>query len=196
MILEAILSTAEAGGGTHLAPVGVIIPDDLKRAQDIDELGLRLYAGSRSYENLLSRGEGAVNLTDNVLYFVDAALRASCPTLPCTRVTPRRIADANGVWEFNVKAFERAGNPAAVTGRVLCYEGASGLFGLCRAHGAVLEAAVAASRRGFLPRGELENAWPGWRSIVAKTGGAREKAAFDMLAEELHREGFSLDSNR
>ena len=193
MIIETILSTLDSDGKTHFAPVGVIFPDDMEHLGKAEILSFKLYAGSRTYENLRARGEGVVNLTGNVLYFADAALRKICETYPSNKVKPHRLADAGVFWEFSVSLFDAGRNPALVTAKVLTYEQRLGFFtGFCRAQGAVLEAAVAASRRDFLPRREIETPWPVWREIVEKTGSAREKQAFQILSKKLTGEGFSL----
>jgi len=196
MILETILSTEDVDGKTHYAPIGVIIPgsfpDYPESPDQIRELQLRLYPGSRTYENLLARGEGVVNLTENVMYFADASLRESCGGLASEKVKPRRLADTAGFWEFSVTLFETVREPALVKGRILYYFEPRGFFGLCRAHGAVLEAAVAVSRRRFISKQAIETPWPAWRDIVEKTGGVREQQAFDILTEKLICEGFSL----
>ena len=193
MIIEAILSTLGADRNTHFAPVGVIFLDDMKNPGEAEELRFKLYEGSHTYENLRAHGEGAISLTGNVLYFVDAGLRKSCETHPSKSVKPHRLAHASAFWEFSVSSFDASQNPALITTKVLRYEQLCGFSGLCRAHGAVLEAAVAASRRGFLPKRAIEAPWPYWREIVEKTGGVREREAFDILSKKLTGEGFSLE---
>ena len=190
MILETILSTVDAKGETHFAPIGVIFPDSPDDLANTKEIKLRLYAGSRTYENLRAWGEGVVNLTGNILYFADASLIKRCQAHMSAKVKPHRLGDADVVWEFSVTSFETAKEPALVTATVLCYDKLGGFSGFCRAHGAVLEAAVAVSRRHILPYKTIENSWPMWQNIVAKTGGAREKKAFDILTKTLLHEGF------
>jgi len=140
-------------------------------------------------------GEGVVNLTDNLLYFTSCSLRRCCKSIKSEKVRPHRLADACRVWEFSVVSFGAARDPATVIGEVLRYEELGGFSGLCRAHGAVLEAAVAVSRYRFLPKQMIESKWATWQEIVNKTGGLREKAAFEMLTEDLVEKGFKLEEN-
>ena len=92
MILEAILSTLGKDGKTHLAPIGVILPDNKQDPEGIGELSFKLYAGSCTYDNLLALGEGVANLTDDVMYFVDALYRKNGKTSPPAKVKPQREA--------------------------------------------------------------------------------------------------------
>lgn len=192
MIIEIIMSTLGADGKTHLAPIGILLPDEVESPGEARELRFKLYEGSVTYKNLQVLGEGVANLTGNVLYFVDAALRESCETHPSAGVRPHRLADTIGFWEFSVSSFDTSRNPALVVAQVLIYEEPGRAPGFCRAHGAVLEAAIAASRRRFLPRQAIEKPWPGWREIVEKTGGRQERQAFEILSEKLVGEGFFL----
>ena len=192
MVLESILSTVNPKGETHFAPIGVILPDSPDSPEKIGQLKFKLFAGSHTYENLRTWGEGVVNLSDNLLYFTSRSHRERCKSILSEKVRPHRLADACKIWEFSVVSFEAGHNPATVIGEVLCYEELVSFSGLCRAHGAVLEAAVVASRYRILPKQAIESKWATWQEIVNKTGGLQEKAAFDMLTEDLVGKGFDL----
>jgi len=195
MVFESILSTMNPEGDTHFAPIGIILPDSPESPEKIRQLKFKLFAGSCTYENLRALGEGVVNLTDNLLYFTSQSLRGRCKSIQSEKVRPHRLADACRVWEFSVKSFGAAHDPVTVIGEVLRYEELGGFSGLCRAHGAVLEAAVAVSRSHFLPKQVIESKWATWQEIVNKTGGQQEKAAFEMLTEDLVEKGFELEEN-
>ena len=192
MVLESILSTVNPEGETHFAPIGVILPDSPDSHEKIGQLKFKLFADSLTYENLRNWGEGVVNLTDNLLYFTSRLHRGRSKSILSKKVKPHRLADACKVWEFSVVSFEACYDPATVIVEVLCYDELGSFSGLCRAHGAVLEAAVVVSRYHILPKQAIESKWAGWQEIVDKTGGLREKEAFDMLTDDLVEKGFVL----
>ena len=176
MILETIVSTLNEDGTTNFAPIGAILEDD--------SVQFKLYAGSTTYKNLQARGEGVVNITDNVLYFVDADLRKNCKTVSSKKVKPYSLADTCEVWEFSVASFEvgEGNTPVALVKTCIKHRAEYKSFsGFCRAYGAVLEAAVALSRKHLLPKEFIQNSWVVWQDIVNKTGGLREKKAFEIL---------------
>ena len=58
-------------------------------------------------------------------------------------------------------------------------------FGFNRAKHAVVEAAILATRTAFLPRPKSKRNSTGWRPLVEKTGGPREREAFEFLREHI-----------
>jgi hypothetical protein len=54
-------------------------------------------------------------------------------------------------------------------------------FGFNRGKHAVVEAAILATRIGFLPQLEIEQQWTRLRPIIEKTGGPAEQRAFALL---------------
>lgn len=193
MILETIVSSTDKNGQANFAPVGVHIPDHTFRLAEVKGIKLYLYRGSQTFANLQKTREGVVNFTDDVSCFVDTALFSQMlPSAPSRRVRPPRMAQAKTVWEFAVASFDDSAEPAEVLGEILVFEELAGFAGLCRAQGVILEAAVAATRLPWISPGKIEECWPAWREVVAKTGGLREKEALDKLALYFAQRGVSI----
>lgn len=193
MILETILSSLDKEGKVNLAPMGVHLPDTGGNLSAVKEISLFLYPGSHTYKNLSAIREGVANLTDDVGIFVETALfSVSFPTLPSCVVRPPRLAAARAVFEFVVTDFNSSREPAKVTGEVRYYEKLGGFTGFCRAQGAVLEAAIAATRCQWIPLRDMEEDWARWRKIVEKTGGIRERAAFKRIYDYLMLQGVPI----
>ena len=66
MILETIVSTLDTTGSPNFAPMGVI--------WDEDYVTIRPYRNTSTYRNLLGSGAGVVNVTDDVLAYVQCGL--------------------------------------------------------------------------------------------------------------------------
>ncbi len=172
MIIESILSSCSEDGKVNFAPIGVCIPDDCLQLSEVKEVELTLYSGSNTFSNLKSIREGVINLTDDVLSFVDTALfSALLPSVPSHIVRPPRMAAAKTAWEFSVTSFDESICPARVKGKVLLFTELGSYTGFCRAQGAILEAVIAATRLQWISTSKILESWPLWQELVAKTGG-------------------------
>lgn len=189
MILEAIVSTLSATGEMNFAPMGIHIPSSWDKKVPPEMIILRPYPQSHTYTNLRATGQGVVNFIENVLLFVETALFSTRPPYkPSKCVRPPSLQEANELWEFRVQSFdsqEPALVEASIENRVI-----QGSFsGFCRAHGAVLEAAIAATRWERLSKDKIPDAWPEWLALVEKTGGPLEWQAMNKVAEFLRDKG-------
>lgn len=196
MIIETILSSCSEDGTVNFAPIGVHLEDDCLQLSEVKEIGLTLYPGSRTFANLKSTGEGVINLTDDVLSFVDTALFSEVlPAVPSSTVRPPRMAAAKSVWEFSITYFDDSACPAQLKAKVLYFKEVGGYTGFCRAQGAVLEAAIAATRLQWIPENKILESWPLWQEMVAKTGGVREKRALRKLADYFVKHGILVPAS-
>lgn len=193
MIVETIVSSMNADGVVNFAPMGVRIPDLDSIRSRLNRIVLCPYAGSHTYENLRTTGQGVVNFTDDVLVFVETGLYSGCPPyVPSQKVRPPGMAEASEVWEFTVSRFDAVTEPALVEAKIELCERRGGFNGLCRAQGAVLEAAIAATRWRWLPLGKIIDPWPAWLEVVEKTGGSREWEAFNKISSFLTEKGIQV----
>jgi len=195
LIIETILSSIDENGKVNFAPVGVHIPDNTLRISEVQELKFFLYSGSKTLANLKTIPEGVINFTEDILNFVNTALFSeSLPALPSSQVRPPRMSSAKTVWEFAVTHFDDSSEPAKLTGRVLCFEEyeQSGFCGFCRSTGVILEALILATCLQWVPFSKIKEAWPLWREVVAKTGGTREKEAFQTITAYFIEKGISI----
>lgn len=193
MIIECILSSCSEGGKVNFAPIGVLVSDDCPQLSEVKEVGLMLYPGSDTFSNLRSTRQGVINLTDDVLSFVNTALFSELlPAIASKFVLPPRMAVAKTVLEFSVTSFDDSECPACVKGKVLFFKELSGYTGFCRAQGAILEAAITATRLQWTPKNKVVESWPRWQKLVFKTGGVRERAAFQKLTNYFVQHGISV----
>jgi len=179
MILEAILSTRDEDGFPRFAPMGLIWGED--------RIGLRVFRTARTCRNLAA-GRGAVaNLTDDVSLFVRCALkgeaRPELPHRPSGLVPGGILEEACSYRELRILSVEeeegRTCFACAVVGSGLLRE----FRGFNRAAGALLEAAVAATRRAWTAESDWRFLRDRARRLTEKTGGEREWAALALLED-------------
>lgn len=193
MIIETIVSSMDKEGKVNLAPIGVHLPNnDLKIAMG-KEVSLFLYAGSQTYKNLQTLPEGVINFSNDVNIFVETALFSlPFPTLPSHLVRPPRLAEAQSIGEFSVIQTDFSREPARIQGKILHYEQFAGFNGFCRAQWAVLEAAIMATRLQWISLNHIKEAWPWWKKLVEKTGGIKERDAFNRIYDYITQKGIDI----
>lgn len=181
MIIEAIVSTVNEEGMANFAPMGVEFTGP-------DAITLRPFRTSQTYRNLLVVGEGVANLTDDALVFVQTALFSHTPAhVGGHWVRAPILRDALSYYEFVVTRLEDDREPARVEARVVSRGGETRFSGLCRARFAVIEATIDATRIHLLGMEVVRERLQGWRRIVERTGGPRERRALEMVEEYLRR---------
>ena len=177
MILEVLLSTLDEDGSPRFVPAGVHWGES--------RMEIVSYRSSRTCANL-SGGRGAVaNLCDDASLFVRCALdeeaKKKQPYRLSERVPGGILERACSFRELRILSALPDEEKVRFSFEV---EGAGTLrefLGFNRAAGALLELAVAATRRSWLP----EEAWkpliPHARRCVGRTGGDRERDALAFL---------------
>ena len=181
MILEALVTTLDADGAPHLAPMGPHVSADFTR------FTLRPFPSSNTYQNLLRHGEGVLHITDDALLLAKAAIGAVVvpPVRPAAHVTGFVLADCCRYFEFAVKSVDTSSERVTIEAEVVHSGRVRDFFGFNRAKHAVVEAAILATRLHFLPLAEVAAEFAKLRVIVGKTGGADEHAAMDLLEAKL-----------
>lgn len=187
MIIEAIISTLDKKNGrANFAPMGVHLADHASSLARVGEVELCLYRGSQTYDNLYSTSEGVINLSEDVLAFVETALFSrELPSSPSKMVSAPRMSGASAIFEFSVVHFEAAAEPARVKGKILYHEQFGGFTGFCRARSAVLEAVIMATRLDRIPLSEINEYLDKCEQIILKTGGAEERKALQRVKDFL-----------
>ena len=178
MILEGILTTINADGGTNISPMGPIVDSQMK------ELILRPYKTSATYENLKRTGQGVFHVTDDVELLARSAMNQieTPPKLfEAEAIEGKIIADACRWYDMRVRSIEDAQEPARIVAEVVAQGRLRDFFGFNRAKHAVVEAAILASRIEWLPAEEILADFARLGTIVEKTGGSQETAAMAFL---------------
>jgi len=153
-----------------------------------EEITVRPFRGTRTCRNLLATGYGVVNVTDDVLAFVESALyEAVLPHFPAAAV-PGVVFRGACYWrELAVVAADGDDVRAEVCCRVVGRGWQRDFLGFNRAAVAVLEATILATRLHLCA---AEAAWAELRryeEIVRKTGGEAERAAFERVCDFVRR---------
>ena len=182
MILESLVTTLDAGGAAHLAPMGPRVAPDWSR------FTLRPFPTSQTYKNLLRHGEGVIHITDDALLLAKAAIGAvgeMPPVRAAERVRGFVLADCCRYFEFVVKEIDDSPDRVSIEAEVVHAGRVRDFFGFNRAKHAVVEAAILATRLHILPLAEVAAEFAKLRVIVGKTGGPDEFAAMDLLERRL-----------
>jgi hypothetical protein len=178
MILEGLVTTIDADGAMHLAPMGPHV-----EGPEFSCFELRPFPTSQTYLNLRRHGEGVLHVTDNVLMLAQAAIGQRC-TPPCERATSVRgfvLSDCCRYFEFRVSAIDDSQERIRMSAEVVHAGRKRDFFGFNRAKHAVVEAAILATRVRILPIEQIASEFDRLRILVEKTGGASERDALALL---------------
>ena len=178
MILEGIVTTKNAEGAFHIAPMGPIVDDSLTT------LTLRPFKTSQTYRNLKGHPYGVFHVVDDVLLLAQAAigrLPQQPEMLPAEKIDGSVLKSACRWYEFEIETFEDFEERTNLSARIVHSGRLRDFFGLNRAKHAVVEAAILATRLHLIPQAEILDRLSDLKILVEKTGGSREAEAFDLL---------------
>jgi hypothetical protein len=177
LIREAIVSTVNARGEPHLAPLGLIAEGE--------RWILAPFHPSTTLENLRQAPFAVANLTDDVRVFAGCLTgRRDWPLTAADVVAAPRLATALAHLELVVvEVREDALRPRFVC-RVAHRAAHAPFEGFNRAQGAVIEGAVLISRLHMAPRAEVEAELARLEIIVGKTAGPAEGEAWGWLKDK------------
>ena len=180
MILEGLVTTTNAAGGPHLAPMGPTV------GGDFTTLLLRPFPTSNTYANLVRHGEGVFHVTDDARLIAYAAVGKAelPPTNPATSVAGFVLGGACRAFDFRVTNIDAARERVHITAEVVHRHELRPWGGFNRAKHAVIEAAILATRFHILHAAEIDSEYRKLRVIVEKTGGDAERDAMAMLEGE------------
>jgi hypothetical protein len=183
MILEGLVTTTDANGAMHLAPMGPRV------AADWSSFLLRPFPTSTTFQNLKRQREGVLHVTDDVLLLAKAAIGQAPPqeAFVATHVRGFVLKNACRYFEFVVKELDEAQERMHILCEVVHRATLRDFFGLNRAKHAVVEAAILATRLHILPPEEVQADYRKLRVLVEKTGGPAEHEAFQFLTDHVER---------
>ena len=178
LIRETIVTTRNADGSAHIAPIGII--------EDGGHWVIAPFKPSTTLDNLRARPCALANYTDDVMVFAGCLTgRHDWPTAPADEIACDRLAVALAHTELAVERVEED----ELRPRFLCrvvHEASHAPFqGFNRAQWAVIEAAILASRLDFLPRDKIEAEIAYLKTAVEKTAGPREQQAWTWIADKI-----------
>jgi hypothetical protein len=178
MILEGLVTTLDADGTPHLAPMGPTV-----EGPDFASFVLRPFATSHTGQNLARTRQGVLHITDDALLLAKAAIgRAAIPPhRPAVAIDGAVLLDHCRALEFRITTMDDSAQRWHMTATVVHSHRGRDWFGFHRARHAVLEAAILATRFHLLPADEVAREFARLKVIVDKTAGPAELEAFALL---------------
>lgn len=177
-IVETIVTTTNAKGEAHIAPLGLIA--------DGDNWILAPFHPSRTLDNLREVPFAVASHTDDVRVFAGCLTgRKSWPTRPAEKISGVVLADAVSHWELAVDRVSEDDLRPRFSCRLVHAASHRPWEGFNRAQAAVLECAVLVSRLGMLPAEKIEAELKYLEIAVSKTAGPRELEAWGWLMERI-----------
>jgi hypothetical protein len=180
MIIETIFSTLDASGQPNFAPMGILWGEQ--------EETVRPFRDTRTYSNLIATGYGVANVTDDVLAFVQSALYDAVLPHFSASVVPGVVLQKTCYWrELEVVAVAGNQDRAEIRCRVVGKGWQRDFLGFSRAKGAVIEAAILATRLRQRDRETVLEELRRYEEIVHKTGDEAERTALQDVREFVGR---------
>jgi uncharacterized protein len=182
LIIEGLLTTRTATGQPHVAPMGPVVDEHLT------EWTLRPFTTSTTYQLLREHPQAIFHVVDDVLPIAQAALG-----LPVELQFEQHrsgnwiIANSCHWFELEVTRWETASARSEAMARVTDRGVRRPFWGWNRAKHAVLEAAILATRLHLADRHAIADDLARLEQAVQKTAGAREREAWDIVQDFIHR---------
>jgi uncharacterized protein len=178
MIRETIVTTANAAGKVHIAPIGIIA--------DEDHWIIAPFRPSATLDNLRAVPFAVANYTDDVRIFAGCLTgRNDWPTTAAQAIPVPRLAAALAHAELAVDTVAEDEQRPRFRCRVVHRAAHAPFEGFNRAKAAVVEAAILVSRLGMLPRDKVEQEIAYLQTAVAKTAGPAEQEAWRWLTDKI-----------
>lgn len=178
MIRETIVTTLNADGSVHIAPMGI-------REED-NHVIIAPFKPSTTLDNIRRNETAVVNLTDDVRVFAGCLTgRYDWPTQPATAITGRRLQDCLAHMELVVGNMVEDELRPEFYCEVRHHETHRPFRGFNRAQAAVLEAAILVSRLHMLPQEKIDAELKYLEIAVEKTAGTAEREAWGWLMEKI-----------
>ena len=177
-ITETIVTTMNASGEVHIAPLGLIA--------DGPHWIIAPFKPSRTLDNLHAVPFACASHTDDVRVFAGGVTgRKSWPAVSASQIQSVRLEGCVSHWELAVeRAIEDEQRPRFVC-RIAHAESHRPWGGFNRAQAAVIECAVLVSRLHMLPAGKVEAELAYLEIAIQKTAGPVELEAWGWLMEKI-----------
>jgi hypothetical protein len=177
-IVETIVTTTNAQGEAHIAPLGLIAEGE--------RWVIAPFRPSRTLDNLREVPFAVASHTDDVRVFTGCLTgRKSWPTRAADKVRGVILEGAVAHWELAVEAVTEDELRPRFTCRIVHVGNHRPWEGFNRAQGAVLECAVLVSRLSMLSPEKIEAELKYLEIAISKTAGPREAEAWGWLMERV-----------
>jgi hypothetical protein len=173
-IVETIVTTTNAKGEVHIAPLGLIAEGE--------RWVIAPFRPSRTLDNLNEVPFAVASHTDDVRVFAGALTgRKDWPLRAADKVPGAVLEGAVSHWELSVDAVTEDEQRPRFACRLVHAASHRSWEGYNRAQAAVLECAVLVSRLKMLPPEKIEAELKYLEIAVSKTAGPREEEAWGWL---------------
>jgi hypothetical protein len=177
-IRETIITSVDAAGKVHIAPIGIIAEGD--------GWIIAPFRPSVTLDNLTTVPFAVASYSDDVRIFAGCLTgRKDWPTVPVDGFPVPRLSAALAHSVLQVESVR----DDAVRPRFFCRavqeEMHAPFTGFNRAKAAVLELAILVSRLDMLPRGKIDAEIAYLRIAMEKTAGPAEQEAWDWLMQKV-----------
>jgi hypothetical protein len=187
LITETIVTTVDADGVPHVAPLGLIA--------DGGHWIVAPFRPSKTLDNLLQVPHAVASHVDDVRIFAGLLTGRRDWPLSATGCPAPRLAAALSHWELAVDSFADDAHRPRFRMRLDRVENHAPATGFNRAQGAVIELAILTTRLKMLPREKVRNEIGYLTIAVDKTAGEREREAWGWLKDKAD-EHFALEPPR
>ena len=178
MIKETIITTLNADGSIHIAPMGVRYEDDF--------YVIAPFKPSTTLKNLERSGQAVINMIDDVRIFAGCLTgHYDWPTINTSVIDGKRLVAALSHIEIEVAHQEGDGLRPVFYCSEKHQETHAPFMGLNRAKAAVLEVAVLASRLHMLTDEKIDNEIEYLQIAIDKTASADELVAWGWLMDRI-----------
>jgi uncharacterized protein len=182
MIRETIVTTADAAGRVHIAPLGISADDAAEGRGWI----IAPFRPSTTLDNLRAVPFAVANYTDDVRIFAGCLTgRHDWPTTSSSHVPVPRLQSTLAHAELAVSHVTEDEQRPRFHCRVVHHESHAPFAGFNRAQAAVVEAAILASRLNRLPREKVEQDLAYLEIAITKTAGEAELTAWNWLQQKV-----------
>lgn len=178
LIVETIVTTRDAAGTPHVAPLGLIA--------DGAHWVIAPFRPSRTLDNLRAHPVAVASHPEDVRVFAGLVTgRKAWPLVEAEKVAGERLRDAVAHWELEVENVTEDDVRPRFHCRRVHVASHRPWGGFNRAQAAVLELAVLVTRLGMLPREKVEAELAYLEIAITKTAGPAEAEAWGWLMEKV-----------
>lgn len=182
-IRETIITTVDADGAVHIAPLGII--------QEADGWIIAPFRPSKTLENLAAVPYAIANYTDDMLVFAGCLTgHKDWPAVPVENCPVPRLQAALSHSVLHVESIKDDGLRPLHFCKVVSEATHAPFTGLNRAKAAVLELAILVSRLHMLPPEKIDAEIAYLMIAIEKTAGPDEHQAWSWLMQRVkdHRD--------
>lgn len=174
MIQETLVTTQNAQGIAHIAPMGIHCL--------ANEIAILPFRPSTTLDNLLTTGVAVINYCDDVRLFAGCLTgRRDWPLRPAETIAGQVLAAALAHTEVELLRTEENGTRPKLYCKAVHTVNHAPFKGFNRAQFSVLEAAILVSRLSMLPLAKIEAELEYLKIGFEKTAGVHEREAWAWL---------------